>query len=64
MITVYFTEDSTFDTVTCCPPFAQIVFLQAKIGDKRPLPAAFALLTYTEGEFILYSLTLAHWEVE
>ena len=37
--------DGTFGTVTCVPPFVQIVFLQAKVGDKRPLPAAFALLT-------------------
>jgi hypothetical protein len=63
MITVYFLEDSTFDMVTCCPPFTQIVFLQAKIGDKRPLPAAFALLT-RKVSFFLYSLTLAHREVE
>ncbi len=51
MITVYFLEDSTFNMVTCCPPFTQIVFLQAKIGDKRPLPAAFALLTRKESFF-------------
>jgi hypothetical protein len=37
--------DGTFGTVTCVPPFVQIVFLQAKVGEKRPLPAAFALLT-------------------
>ncbi len=29
----------------CLPSFKQIVFVQAKIGDKRPLPVAFVLLT-------------------
>ncbi len=53
MITVYFLEDSNFDMVTCCPPFTQIVFLQVKIGDRRPLPAAFALLTRKISFFVL-----------
>ena len=37
--------DGTFGTVKCCPPFCQIVVLQAKVEDKRALPAAYALLT-------------------
>ena len=37
------------------PPFTQIVFIQAKVGEVRPLPAAFALLTRKVIVFVNYT---------
>jgi hypothetical protein len=46
--------DGTFGTVKSVPPFSQIIFIQAKIQDKRALPVAFALLTRKVSTSLVY----------
>ncbi len=54
--------DGTFGTVKCCPPFCQIVVLQAKVDEKRALPAAYALLT-RKVRIFTYGTRLMVWIV-
>ncbi len=60
-IHLYCLLDGTFQTVKCLPPFKQILFVQAKIGDTQLLPVAFTLLTQKVDNLLLFFQCCISW---